>query len=163
MDFDALLLKASARELGGKVYGHTGATTTNCCRAVELILVELYGDAVRSSEHPALMVMDPSQPFSPVDACVRLGIGERVDEPLAGRWHVVQGWRTLNEYGHVPNPSPSPNGHTFLFYRCRPPEVGGDILVNANTSRPWVRDINWGDAKAPYHAGVELCVLKESA
>ena len=152
------LLAAAVEALGGKMYGHTGSATTDCSRAVEAILAGIYGSRV-TAEHKALMIFDPSQPFSPVEACERLGIGREVETPIPGCWHVVQGWRVLDSRGWVPDPSPSPNGHAFLFYQLPAPMAGSSILINANVTRPWLRRVTWGEACGPYRAGVRLCAL----
>lgn len=159
LDWDARLVLAFAEATAGKVYGPGGRTSTNCCIAVEDVLALLYGDRVRQ-QHAAFMVLDPSQPFSPADACAELGIGRLVDTPVHGRWHVVQGWRALDGNGWVPDPSPSPNGHTFLFYEPASGVPGAGRLLNANTTRPWVLPRTWGEARGPYRAGVRLAVLE---
>lgn len=160
-DFSARLLAAAAAELGGKVYGHSGAATTDCSRAVEGILIRLYGP-ISHDDHAALMIFDPSQPFSPIDVVERLSIGERVDTVQAGRWHVVQGWRVLDSNGHVPNPSPSPNGHAFLWYEPESPIPARGLRVEANVRRPWVYPQTWAEAVKPYRAGVEVAALVAS-
>lgn len=160
--FDARVLAAAAQVLGGRVYGHRGDSTTDCSRAVESILSRVYGRSVES-EHAALMVFDPSQPFSPIDAVERLKIGKRgAGHVPPGRWAVVQGWRKLDSNGHVPNPSPSPNGHAFLWYEPAAPIKSAGIRVEANLRRPWVYPQTWGEAIGPYRAGVEFAVLNGS-
>lgn len=169
VSLDRALCHAIARELGGKVYGHPSRrdmragvqrTVTNCSVAVAEILAAVYGERVRD-EWEALMVGDPSQPFSPIDAVVRLGIGERTDSPRPGCWSVVQGWRKLDSNGWVPNPSPVPNGHVLLWYEPPSVDLGAGILVNANTSRPWGKRLTWGEVRGMYPAGVELAALSE--
>lgn len=161
--FDFAVLEAWGAAVGGRTYGHSGEATTDCCRMVEAVLMDLYGRDLVWGEHAALMVMDPAQPFSPVDACVRLGIGARVTLPTPGRWHVCQGWRYLDDRGWVVQRSP--NGHTWIWYE--PPMVmapGADSLglkVEANVRRPWKTRAAWGEVSAPYKAGVELCALVE--
>lgn len=169
MNLDLALAFAFARELGGKTYGHPSRadmaagdrrTITNCSVGSAEVLVSVYGERVRG-EWKALMISDPSQPFSPVDAVERLGIGRRCDTPRSGCWHLVQGWRVLDGNGWVPSPGPDPNGHAFFYYEPPAPTPGAGMLVNANTTRPWARRLTWGEARGPYRAGVELAALVE--
>ena len=153
----------SVCELGGKHYGATGSATTNCSRYIARMLQRMYPNRITSpsADWERLMIQDPSQPFSPIECAVDLGLAERVDHPPPGRVCLVQGWRVLDGRGWVPHPSPVPNGHSFFFRRNPIPMSGSSWLLNANTSRPWGKRITWGEASGPYTAGVEVCALKE--
>lgn len=160
-DQSAHVLAAAVGALGGRVYGHTGDGSTDCSRAAFAILGSLYPRLDWESERPALMIFDASQPFSPIDAVVRLGAAKRVTDPEPSSWSLVQGWRKLDPLtGWVPNPSPSPNGHVFLWWE--PPAVAVDlrgVVVEANTRRPWLRLLDWSEQVKPYRAGVEIAKL----
>lgn len=39
-----------------------------------------------------LQIFDPADPWSPITATERAGVGSRVDAPVAGLWHVTQRW-----------------------------------------------------------------------
>jgi len=152
------VLAASVACLGGRTYGGRGEATTDCCRFVEQLLIALYGDHI-VAEHEALMVLDHSEPYSPVDAVVRLGLGRVVDSPRFGSWHVVQAWRQLTASGGVPA-GVSPNGHTFLYYEPAGAVLGSGVVVEANVRRPFLYPSTWGDQIAPYLAGVKIAALE---
>lgn len=149
--------RAALRELGGRSYGRSGDSTTDCSRFVGAVLLDVFGGVVR--EHWAdLMIMDGSRPWSDVDAIEAMGIG-CVGELVPGRWHVVQGWRRLTRQGHVPEGG-GINGHVWLWYEPATPEVGNAEIVQATpTKPPWCGPRDWALQIAPFKAGVRIAVL----
>lgn len=159
-DLTARIVEAHAAVTDGRTYGG-GPGQVNCSTCLLGVLARVYGEAIRR-EQLALVVGDPARPWSPVEACVRLGIGvEAVEgQPHPGRWHVVQGWRVLvDEDGRtvVPREGPRPNGHSFLWWE--PAAPGPGRRLDANLSRPWDRAMTWGEARGAYSAGVRVAVL----
>lgn len=164
MTFFERVLLASVAELGGKVYATRGGgtATTNCSRFLGNLLTRLYGNRAQDREvWHRLMVRDPSQPFSPIEAIVEEGWGEATSVPIPGRIAAVQGWRELDARGWVPSSGPTFNGHAFLYWEPPTPEPGSGWVINANTRRPWAIPLTWGEAAGKYQAGVELCALVE--
>ena len=165
------VLLAFATETAGRTYGHAvnwgtagqllsepRRPDTDCSITAAAVLWHLYGDSVLRI-WPDLMITDAAHPFSPVHAAVLAGLADWVDAPPPGAWCLVQGWRAL-EAGRVPNGGPRPNGHTFLYRQLHVPLLGAGLLLNANTSRPWVREVEWDELIAPYRAGVKLARLR---
>jgi hypothetical protein len=82
---------------------------TNCSTLTASLLTSVYPDAPWTMrEYGDLQVfkdrLDAGQTDSPIRAVERMGIGKRVDKPTEGKWHLVQGWRSLDP----------PRGHAFL-------------------------------------------------
>lgn len=89
-----------------------GPVPMSCCTYVERVLGRAYGPTVVAAggtENWNLWEsVLPTDPWSPVTAAALSGVGTRVEAPVVGAWHVVQGWRTA--------PSVDGSGHTFLLY-----------------------------------------------
>ena len=150
-DLTAQITRAHEAHTIGRLYG-VGDGRTDCVTTVLAVLTEVYGPRVEA-ERPALMIWDAERPWSPIDACVRLGIGAEVVEgrPHPGRWHVCQGWERLPREG---DPG---KGHAWLWYE--PSRPGPGICLEANVTRPWARTLTWGERVGRYVAGVRAVAL----
>ena len=106
----------------------------NCSTFAESFLEGRYPRADIGAEHEALMIMG-SDPWSPVHAVERLGIGRMVEAPQPGRLHLVQGWTGL-EGGRIVKRS---RGHTLLWGETLGPLADPrGLVMEANVSLPWV-------------------------
>jgi len=157
VSLDRDILVSALRNVSGRHYDtSTGASrrknNTDCSRFAFAVLVDVYGARVKD-EHNALHITDGAHPFSNVEAIVRLGIGEEVDEPLPGRWHYFQGWKSLD---------PLASGHTTLFYAAPTPFVGESLVLQATPlDAPWCDFRSWEDHAKRWRF-VRLAVLTES-
>ena len=155
--------RAALHELGGKRYGPTGKDTTNCVRLVAAVLVAIYGDIVLRFWR-ALMIADPTKPWSNIKAVEEMGIGRVVEQLVPGRWHVIQGWRLLTPDGKVPLGSLAihPNGHAWLWYEPETPLEESAQIIQATTSPPpWCGPAEWAKQVRPFTSGVRIAVLNE--
>jgi hypothetical protein len=154
---------SAALELLGYPYvtpARPGHREVDCCTLAERILHRVYPSAPWSRRtHVDFMIShgDRTRPFSPVDAAVEAGVGQAVDELVAGRWHLVQGWRRLDVSGRiVPGAS---TGHTFLFLAGAFDAVDGHVLEATNLNHAWWRAVRWADQRKKFDE-VRLAVLK---
>lgn len=88
----------------------TRASDRDCCVFARSVLRHAYGAEVVDQVAVARwhLVVPPSGPWEPVEAAVEVGIGDLVDEPTPGRWHLCQGWRGTPL-------GPGVTGHTFFW------------------------------------------------
>jgi len=154
LPWDARVIAAALQHGGGRLYvgGKTDDRTTDCVRLTYAVLLALYGARVEA-ERAALMLYDPSRPWSPPEAVHRLGIGKLVDAVQPGCWHLVQGWVSL---------SPLSDGHGFLWYEPMSPLAAGTgVQVQANSAPgSFVEDgQTFVEQVARYTAGVRIAVL----
>lgn len=104
--------------------GRTAYAGIDCSTLTASVLTACYPDAPWTSrEYGDLQVFEdrlPANPSAPVTACIRMRIAHMQPDLTLGRWHIVQGWRTLD---------PRPSGHAFLV------QAGpGTALVLESTS-----------------------------
>lgn len=156
LPFETRLLLAALAHGGGRRYDRriTGDFETDCSRMLYGTLCGLYGGRVEAEKAALHIEGRPIQPWSPVEATVRLGFGSAVAAPMPGRWHVVQGWRAGGEVD-----VPWSGGHSFLW---RHPASGGPgVQVQANEGVGAFVEAaqTWEQQTAAYKAGVRLAVL----
>jgi len=105
-------------------------------------------DAERYGE---LQIFNASEPWSPIDAVERAGVGSRVSAPVAGLWHLTQAWKSL---------APLAGGHARLSYSQ--PD-GGLLVLESTTKRdgvgPTWSATTWDALAARYPAGVRAAAL----
>lgn len=95
---------------------------TNCSTMTACLLAAVYPHLSWSREDYAdLQIFDSSRPHSPMDAVIRRGIGRQVPDFIPGRWHLVQGWRSIEPL----------RGHAFLVQAL----VHGPLLVLQASSK----------------------------
>lgn len=128
------------------------ARELNCSVLVDAIVRRVYPRARLSARD--MMIGDLERPWSAIDALVASGVATRAgDIPPARQWAVCQGWRRLDQAGHV-TPGRS-RGHTWLWWAD---EDGSRILEATSASRPWWRRQVWAEQVAPYDE-VRVCAL----
>ena len=89
-------------------------STTNCSTFTVALLTAAYPNAPwTQQDYKDLQIFTMARPLSPIDAVVRLKIGSVVPVPLEGRWHLVQGWRTLGVKNTDGSWKVKPSGHSF--------------------------------------------------
>lgn len=127
---------------------------TNCSTLTASVLTATYGDRPwTSQEYGDLQVFAdrlPANPDSPIDAVVRLGIGDRTVTYLTGHWHLLQGWRSLNP----------PSGHAMLVFAF----PDGRLLVLESSSingiGPRYKVVTQAELAAAYKHSRYLAILK---
>lgn len=157
LPWEARLPVAALAHGGGRVYrkGQTDDGTTDCSREVFATLAALYGYNLVKPERPALMLWDAQWPWSPPEACERLGIGTLVPAPHPGQWHLVQGWVST---------TPLAGGHSFFFWQPPAPFASGTgVVVQANKGvGAFVEtDKTFAMRVARYTEGNRIAVLQE--
>lgn len=99
----------------GTPYGHPrtryDTEVVDCSTLTAHVLDIVYGP-VTPGEWSDLVVADGERPWSPIELAHRKW-GTEVPAPIAGRWHLVQGWRVLP-------PSARASGHAMLLWCAGP-------------------------------------------
>jgi hypothetical protein len=149
-----------------------GSHPCPCCEYVARIVRAVYSlsHADGSEWWQAANVWDPRAPWSAVDVLWPEVASELVDGPralVAGRWHVVQGWRRLS--GPCGTVGPGDTGHTWLWYATSPTH---GVVLDSSTSRgPRLGGVAftgqalpagrpWAERVAAYPAGLAVAVLR---
>lgn len=127
MNTDPTFLEAAHRWTGdGWTYKLVGPDLkkkeTNCCIAAEQIMMDRYGTDFTRQEHADLMILDADRPWSPIDAVVSAGIGRAVQFPVAGRYHLMQRWKSTD---------PLSQGHTLIWYEAPAVVLGQCLIIQA--------------------------------
>jgi len=153
MDF----LDAAHKHLDGRTYrlvkpDYESGGETNCSVATWLICEEYFGIKLTRQEQKDWMIVDPSRPWSPIDAVVSAGIGVAVDEPIPGRNHLMQTWRSV---------APLKEGHSKFYYEPPSPMMAGCLVVQAtrNMGDAFLDVENFIEATRGFH--YRLAVLNE--
>ena len=137
------LLVSSLRHLAGATYDSSvpyTAGSLDCVRFTYAVLRDLWPDII-PNYHSELHLLDPARPFSPVEAVHVAGVVTG-SELTPGRWHLCQGWRSLD---------PLEGGHAWLWYEPATPSVEPGLLVQATNARyPWVLPMQWQDQLAKF-------------
>ena len=125
---------------------------TNCCIATEQIMMEYFDIEFSSEQHGDLMILDPKRPWSPIDAVVSAGIGQAVDAPVPGRFHLMQTWRGLN---------PLDRGHSVIYFESPMMMLDGCLVIQAtyDMTRAFLPVEDFAEANRGYH--YRLAVLNE--
>jgi hypothetical protein len=124
-------------------------TEINCSSMTWAILSTVYPSAGwTSQDYQDIQVWDGERKWSPIESVNSRGVGVQVVSPLAGRWHLVQGWRS------------SGGGHAFLVYGYDDGRLG----VLQSTSRGKAGPVYTVEANSwiadQYDAGFRLAVLR---
>ncbi len=152
IDIRTILLE-SALDVGlGRKYGHTGIDSVDCVTFAEAVLINSYPMINWAPLHRDLMIRDAARPWSNVEALFAEGFRE-VSAPEAGRFHYVQGWRSL---------APLSGGHCFLWWESLAPALASKIMESTNATSDWYRPMSWAVQSAKFGAGVRLAVLEEA-
>lgn len=159
------ILKAASRWCGVP-YGHPRTrgdlSVIDCSTLTARVLEVVHGLFTRERWND-VVVADAGRPWSPMDVGAELGA--EVTGPVAGRWHLIQGWRILP-------PDPNASGHAMLGWcageymnvleaqrgygvRWRGSPVAASSPLSLATAHP----ISWDALERDYPAGVRLCVL----
>lgn len=122
------MLAAAHRHLDGRSYrlvdpDYEGdGTETNCSIATWLICEDYTGITLTRQEQKDWMIVDPARPWSTMDAVVSSGMGYVVDEPIPGRHHVIQTWRSVD---------PLNRGHSKIYYEAPAMLTEGCLVIQA--------------------------------
>jgi hypothetical protein len=156
------LLVSALRHLGGAAYDSSApyaAGSLDCVRFTYAVLKDLWPD-VAPAIHDELHLLDPSQPFSPVEAVDNAGLSGEWSglvrpgrsSPIPGCWHLCQGWKSLD---------PLERGHGWFWYEPATPLLEAGLLVQAtNAQYPWVLPMHWGEQVAKFpHTRVAVLAL----
>lgn len=127
--------------------------TIDCSRfGFDLLLC--WGDA-HQKQADLMLNVAADRPFANVEACVALGIGIEVVEPLPARIHYLQGWTGLDA-GRITSKS---RGHTSFFVAAAIPFVGEDYVLQAtNNMRDALVFRGWAEHRGRWDA-VRLVAL----
>lgn len=99
------------------------ARTTNCSTFTTAILSAAYPSIPWTiQDYQDLQIYSIARPLSPIEAVARRRVGEIVEEPVEGKLHLVQGWRTFGKPATATRPPVKPSGHSFVARR------EGDLL-----------------------------------
>lgn len=123
------LLFACLEHSGGHVYDRSPPYEDNsqdCVRFTFAVLTDLWPKLTQY--HAELHLTDAAKPFSPVEAVEAAGLGIVSEEPIPGRWHLAQGWQSLE---------PLNRGHAWLWWEPPVPVAANSFIVQATTSLPW--------------------------
>ena len=138
---------------------------TNCSTLTMSILTSVYPNADwERDDYGQLQVYAEhiqDNPDSPVDAVVEVGVGDRVDILVPGKWHLFQGWRTID------HSKPRYSGHAFLVLADHNGNV--DQILEATSRKysngrmigPRYKKVSLEALKQEYKAGIYMAVLKE--
>ena len=126
---------------------------TNCSTMTASLLTSVFADSPWTGrEYRDLQVFSdrlPDSPDSPIKAVERMGFGIRVNAPIAGRWHLVQGWRSLGS---------RPSGHAFLMLAERDGLTVLEVTSIANYG-PRYKKTTFEKLTQQYSAALFLAVL----
>ncbi len=121
-----------------------------CCVYARLILAVHYGGPVVDAAPITLWHLQPEagDPWGPVTAAVRSGVGELVEAPVPGRWHIAQSW--------VGTPMAS-SGHTWLWL-----DSGrlGTRYDSAAGRGPTILASSWTERLARNPGGIRVAALR---
>lgn len=130
---------------------------TNCSTMTASVLTSVFPSAPWNvQDYGDLQVFAdrlPASPDSPIRAVERVGVGHHVLSLVPGRWHLVQGWRSLSP----------PSGHAFLVLS----DESGDIdqileATSIDNIGPRYKKTNLDSLKKQYAAGLHFAVLNNS-
>jgi len=141
------------------------ARTTNCTTFATALLSAAYPSAAwTSAEYAELQLFEgvfPARPLAPLDAVERVRVGVRVSDPVAGSWHLAQGWRTLG----VRNPDGTwkvrPSGHGFLVRAGSGDSLTVLQATNVGANGPTWTPRTWPALRTQYKAAFGLARLLE--
>lgn len=121
-----------------------GSRVTNCSTLTASILTSVFADRPWSGrEYGDLQVFAdrlPNSPDAPIRAAERMAVATPVEELVRGRWHLVQGWRSLGS---------SPSGHAFFA-------LAGDDIEN-----PLVLEATSIDGEGPRYKQKSMADLRD--
>ena len=101
-----------------------------------------------------MSIGDGARPFSSIEAVERVGVGQRVQAPVANRWHVSQGWTALVG-GRVVKGA---HGHAWLWYGD---EQGLMTHASSSAGRVISEERAWS-AQAKRYDEVRIALLSEA-
>ena len=124
-------------------------TDINCSSMTWAIVSTAYPAAEWTvQDYRDFQIFDDTRIWSPIESAVARMVGAPVTVPMAGRWHLVQGWRK------------SGTGHAFLVYGYDDGRLG----VLQSTSRGGAGPVYTVEAStwiaSQYDAGFKLAVLR---
>jgi hypothetical protein len=158
--------------------------STNCSSFGAAVLVGTWPNGKWTEQTYAdLQIFNPAErPWSPADAVAAAGVGRVLpmgEEPMPGRWHYCQGWKTLSgtitvgEHAGEPGWVRGDRGHTFFWY-C--PDRGDDtdtdadadtytpdgFMLEAHSTRAGIRyyAASWASMVDIYKAGIAVAALR---
>lgn len=103
----------------GVPYGHPRVrgdlSVIDCSTLTARVLEAVYGLLSRE-QWGDVVIADATRPWSPIELA-RVKFGSEVTDPVAGRWHLLQGWRTIP-------PNQPASGHAMLAW-----SAGGHLHV----------------------------------
>ena len=112
---------------------------TNCSTMTACLLAATYPEAPwDAGAWGQLQVYDRRRLDSPMEAVHRMGVGFQVDTFTEGRWHLVQGWRSLDPLrGHAFLVKGMPDGRELVLQASSRNQVGPTLDLKA---RGWTSD-----------------------
>jgi hypothetical protein len=122
------LLLTCLEHSGGILYDRTvpyDAGSYDCVRLTYAVLSSLW--PVLLDYHADIHLLDAARPFSPVEAIEAAGIGLVSSDPIPGRWHLAQGWVSLD---------PLKDGHAWIWYHPPVPVAAKPFIIQATSARP---------------------------
>lgn len=152
----------------GEVYAEMRPRTSDadCCVYARDVLVRAYGLPDPTPELEALWcvhlgddgTVPASRVWGPTQAAIESDIAVAlVGEPLPGRWHLCQGWRSLRADGRA-DPRHD-QGHTWLWYAA-----SDDIGVVLDSARDRGARVegwqSWARRLDTYAAGIRVALLR---
>lgn len=149
--------EAAHRHLDGRTYrlvepDYKSGAETNCSISTWLICEDYFGIKLTKEQQHAWMIVDPSEPWSPIEAVVSAGIGVAVDEPIPGRTHLMQTWRSTE---------PLKEGHSKFYVEPPSPMMSGCLVIQATADMgdAFLEVENFIEATRGFH--YRLAVLNE--
>ena len=123
-------------------------TTINCSSMTWAILSTVYPNAGwTAQDYRDFQIFDAARQWSPIEAVERRRVGDQVESPHPGAWHLVQGWRN------------SGSGHAFLIQCLSVDRIGVLQSTSRGSCGPvyTVEDVGWLERN--YDAGYRMAVL----
>lgn len=132
-----------------------------CCVFARDWTGRLYGIDVVKRVPNALWCLYPpdpkdsnaGDPWGPVTACVKSGIGDIALALVPGRWHRIQGWRgkpfAAGVSGHTITVFAGPHTHAIVYDSAKDPRGAKTTLVV------------WADYVKQFTGGIAIAVLEE--